>query len=139
MRLAEGLNGLAWFLATCQETSLRDPERATILARKACDFAPGVPQILGTLGTAYYRTGEWAAAVEALEKAQRQSRELDPSDGFALAMAHWQLGHNDEARGWFDKATSRMLATHATDATLKRLKAEAESLIAPPAVPEVLP
>jgi hypothetical protein len=52
----------------------------------------------------------------------------DGNDWFFLAMAHWQLGHQEEARKWFDQAAEWM-KNRPADATLNRFRAEATQLI----------
>ena len=83
----------------------RDPALALAMARKSVGLVPESPHIQNTLGVARYRTGDWKAAIAALTRAE----ELAPNkylgfNAFFLAMAHWQLGHKDEARAWYDRA-----------------------------------
>src|SRR5262249_47445153 len=66
---ARAQSSLAWVLATCPDTKLRDPDRAVELARKAVQLAPKVGMYWNTLGVAHYRAGDWKAAVAALDKA----------------------------------------------------------------------
>jgi hypothetical protein len=49
-------------------------------------------------------------------------------------MAHWQLGHRDEAQTWYDAVAQRMNDRAADDDT-KRLRAEAEELLGIAATP----
>src|SRR5262249_5369444 len=51
-------NNLAWLLATCSDTRLRDPGLAVALAKKAVELAPQNWSCLSTLGVANYRTGD---------------------------------------------------------------------------------
>ena len=105
--LAVGQNSLAWLLATCADPKLRDPGRAVELAKKAVELAPNASDIWNTLGVALYRAGDWEAAIEALEKSERLTPDKYlTSNGFFLAMAHWQLGQKDEARAWYDRAVA---------------------------------
>jgi hypothetical protein len=50
-------------------------------------------------------------------------------NGFFLAMAHWQLGHPDESRDWYDKAVRWMTDNKSTDNELLRFQAEAEQTL----------
>jgi tetratricopeptide (TPR) repeat protein len=101
-------NSLAWLLATCPEPKLRDPDQAVALAKHAIERMPNVHPYWRTLGVAYYRAKKWEEALTALTK----SCQLEQATGgkgnawqwLWLAMAHWQLGHKDEARSWYDKA-----------------------------------
>ncbi|MFI5457397.1 MAG: tetratricopeptide repeat protein [Isosphaerales bacterium] len=53
----------------------------------------------------------------------------DSSDWFFLAMAHWQLGHHDQARQWYSKAVDGMEKRKSRDPELLRFRAEAEAAI----------
>ena len=68
----ESLNNLAWLLLTAQEATLRNPERALLLAQKAA-AGKRIPHILDTLATAYWADGSRRVALaleeEALAKA----------------------------------------------------------------------
>jgi serine/threonine protein kinase/Flp pilus assembly protein TadD len=106
---AKAHNNVAWLLATCPDPKFRDAPRAVTLGKRAVELAPDKGACWKTLGTAYYRAGDWKAAVEALTK----SEELSPGrysaiNAFFLAMAHWQLGEKDKARDWYDKAVDWM-------------------------------
>jgi serine/threonine protein kinase/tetratricopeptide (TPR) repeat protein len=123
-------NDWAWFLATCPDRKLRDPARALELARKAVELAPQEGGHWNTIGVALYRTGDWKAAIEALEKAQSLAPDANLGfDGFFLAMAHWQLGHKDEARTWYDKAVAGTEKNKPRELDLARFRAEAAALL----------
>jgi tetratricopeptide (TPR) repeat protein len=122
-------NNLARLLATCPETKLRDATRAIELAKTAVDLTPNEHTFRNTLGVACYRTGNWKAAIEALEK----SMELNSGDGaddwIFLATAHWQLGSRDQARIWLGRAVESMDKDGLQDQDLRRSRAEAEELL----------
>jgi serine/threonine-protein kinase len=99
-------SNLAWFLANSPDPKFRDPARAVEVARKAIELAPQGGGDQNTLGVAHYRAGDWKASVAALEKSVELRHGGDPFDWFFLAMAHWRLGHNDEACSWYDKAAA---------------------------------
>ena len=102
------LNGQAWALATHPEEKSRDPALALAMARKAVALEPEVGPSSGTRWAwRCYRTGDWKGAIAGAD----QSEELAPNkhlgfNAFFLAMAHWQLGHKDEARAWYDRAVA---------------------------------
>src|SRR5262249_34692108 len=96
-------NQFAWMLANCPEIKLRDPKRAVELATKAVQLAPKVGGYWNTLGVAHYRAGDSKAALTSFDKSTQQ-RPGDAFDYFFLAMAHKKLGHDDEARKYYDQA-----------------------------------
>jgi tetratricopeptide (TPR) repeat protein len=122
-------NGLAWLLANCSDAKLRDPSRAVALAKKAADIAPKNPDYPNTLGAAYYRKGDWKAAIAALEKSMELRKGGDSFDWFFLAMAHWQLGDKDKSREWHDWAVQWMDKNQPTNDELRRFRAEAAELL----------
>jgi tetratricopeptide (TPR) repeat protein len=68
----DALNGRAWAAATCPEAKYRDAKKAVEYAKQACDIKKWQdPFSLGTLAAAYAEAGDFAAAVEWLEKAMK--------------------------------------------------------------------
>lgn len=60
----------AWILATHPDATVRDPQRAMLLARQVDQWTrQSNPQVLDTLAAAYAATGEFERAVEAAERA----------------------------------------------------------------------
>jgi Flp pilus assembly protein TadD len=98
----ESHNDGAWLLATHPDPRRRDAGRALALARRAVDLDPDDGDSWNTLGVAQYRAGDWPGAIRTLETAitlHGRTRH----DEFFLAMARWQLGHQ-ESRRWYDRA-----------------------------------
>jgi tetratricopeptide (TPR) repeat protein len=100
------LQNLSSLLANGPDPKLRDPHQALDLAKKALHL-DGTRKGWQILGWAYYRSGAWEDSIAALEK----SIELNPGGADAdqwlfLAMAHWQLGHKDKAREWYDRSVT---------------------------------
>jgi tetratricopeptide (TPR) repeat protein len=125
-------NEVAWYLATCPVPQLRDPARAVELARKATEKQP-VASNWQTLGVALYRTGQWKAAIEALEKSEVLAPDENLAfNGLFLAMAHWQLGRRDEARLWYDRAVVWMDKHVPNHRELRRFRAEAAAVLGLP-------
>jgi serine/threonine protein kinase len=121
---------LAWHFATSAEPKLRDPGRAVKTAKRAVELSPNRGACWFTLGAAQYRAGDWHEAIDALKK----SEELQPGpytsfNAFFLAMAHWQLDEQDEARQWYDKAVESMEESNPRYEELSRFRAEAEGLL----------
>ncbi len=125
-----GYNGLAWLLATCADVRFRDPSEAVNLAKKAVELTPNGWAFVNTLGVAHYRAGDYAAAIEALERSMKGRDGGDSFDWFFLAMAHWQLGEEKKAREFFDRALQWMDKHQPTNEELLRFRAEAAELLA---------
>jgi serine/threonine-protein kinase len=125
-------NDLAWFLVGSKDPPAHDPAEAVDLARKAITIEPTAAHIWNTLGVAYYRAGQFRAAIAALEKSDElgQGREFGFNAVF-LALSRWQLGERDEARRWYDDAVRWMREKKPKDEALRRFQAEAEALIRP--------
>jgi tetratricopeptide (TPR) repeat protein len=58
------LNNLAWFYATCEDTSLRDPQRALLLAKMAIELDRS-SHVYDTLAESYFVNGLRTEAIEA--------------------------------------------------------------------------
>jgi tetratricopeptide (TPR) repeat protein len=132
--VAIAANNRAWCLATSADLRLRQPAEALELAKKAVAIAPGTCSFLNTLGVAQYRAGDHKGAIESLEKSLALgARALN---SVFLAMAHWQLGHKDEARSWYDKAAEWMEKEKPRNAEeFLRFRAEAAELLGIPEKP----
>jgi tetratricopeptide (TPR) repeat protein len=120
---------LAWWLANCPEQKLRDPSRARAVARKAAQLAPQSATARQALGYAHYRMGAWKDSIEELEKVIALQEEGNAWQWFLLAMAHWQLGHKDEARKLYDQAARWMGANAPRDEQLRSFRDEASQLM----------
>jgi tetratricopeptide (TPR) repeat protein len=128
---AEVCNNLAWIYITGPE-KLRDPAKALALAERAVKLSPQQQIFLNTLGVVQYRNGQYAAAVEKLEKSLRSSKgAFDGFDLFFLAMCHARLGAPDKARDCFERAVKwcdgkkGLSAEHVQELTAFRAEAEA--------------
>jgi len=117
------LNAL-WALVTNPDA--KSPEFTLKMAKKAVALSPtGGPWL--TLGWACYRTGDWKAALEAVEKAMPLRNGGDCADWFLLAMVHWKLGDKEKARHWYDKGAQLMEQRSQPD--WPRFRAEAAALM----------
>jgi Flp pilus assembly protein TadD len=76
-----------------------------------------------------YRHGNWERAIQAFKDDEVANSGGTTADWFFLAMAHWQLGHKDEARQWYDKAVAKMDATRSPAEWLLLLRTEASELL----------
>ena len=67
------LNNLAWFYATCEVTSLRDPQRALLLAKMAIELDRS-SHVYDTLAESYFVNGLMTEAIEAGEQALKLAK-----------------------------------------------------------------
>jgi tetratricopeptide (TPR) repeat protein len=131
--LGRALNSLAWDLVADPAPARRDPDRAVSLAKEAVERAPGQGYIVNTLGTAYYRAGDWKAAIETLkDAAELYQGQRFSSDAFFIAMAYWQLGDREAARKWYLAAERWMDKFASTNEEQRRYRTEAAALIGMP-------
>jgi len=124
-------NNEAWFTATAgdpKRLNSRNMAHALELAKKAVELVPQEGTFWNTLGVVYYRTGDWKAAIGALEKSMQLRSGGDGFDWMFLAMAQWQLGAKAEARKWYDRAVDWMNKYRPHDDDLRRFRTEAEQL-----------
>ncbi|MHC4672060.1 MAG: protein kinase domain-containing protein [Planctomycetota bacterium] len=120
---------LATLLVCCPDPEFHDPARAAELAKQAVQLEPENGEHWHALGTAYYRLGDWQAAVDAQEKCF--GLQGPHAWGmFYLAMAHWQLGDKDQARAWHEKGLKQKVNVRSyNNAVLYRLEIEAAKLL----------
>jgi tetratricopeptide (TPR) repeat protein len=86
--LTDALNGLAWFLATCPEASLRDPAKAEELAQKLVGLTKTEDwSYLDTLAASFAAAGKFEEAV----KQQTRATELAPEGKQAVCAARKEL------------------------------------------------
>ena len=130
----DNLTNLAWHLATAEDPNLRDPALAVICAERAVKLKPEANN-WNNLGVAWYRAGNWAQAVEFLEKADAMLDHKDRDHRFFLAMAHWQLGHDDKAQRFYQEGAEYQ-QKYSDNPELHRFRAEADRLMRGPAVAE---
>ncbi len=140
--LARLYNGWAWLLATCPETSMRNPQEAVTYARRAIDLAPNDRDIWNTLGVAYFRMGDWEQSRSALYRSIELADEGDAFDWFFLAMIHSQFGHEERAHDWYDKAVEWSHQRRPGNGELYRFQVEAAQMLGlpkPDRIPTPLP
>jgi tetratricopeptide (TPR) repeat protein len=81
------------------------------------------------LGAAHYRAGAWKKAVDALDVAAVLRLGGDDFDLYLLAMAHWKLGHKDQAREYYDRAVQWTEKNRADDDEHRRFRAQAADVL----------
>jgi tetratricopeptide (TPR) repeat protein len=123
-------NNLSWALVSSDDPERRSVPLGLKLARHAVELRPANSGFQNTLGVACYRAQQWTEAIEHLETSIRLNKDVASAfDTFFLAMAHWQLGHQDKAHDWYDKAVVWMQDNRPQDDELLRFRAEADVLL----------
>jgi tetratricopeptide (TPR) repeat protein len=129
-------NNLAWMLAAAPDSKARAPARALEPAQKAVALAPQVATFWRTLGVAYYRAGDWQAAIAALNKSRELKRGGDTYDWLFLAMAHRKLGHEVESQKayaqavrWLEQNSERLSRDRVQAEELRRFRSGAEEVL----------
>jgi serine/threonine protein kinase len=127
--LGENSNHLAWLLADCPLTTVRNPREAIAIARRAVDRSPRSAKFVNTLGVAYYRAGEFKLAIAALEESMSLSGGGDGYDWFFLAMAYQHLGDTKQARRWYERAVAAMNNAQSPIGDFFRYRTEVEKVL----------
>jgi tetratricopeptide (TPR) repeat protein len=135
----------AWTCALAPH-ALPDLTPAATILEKALKHDPRSSLLLATLGAVHYRADRFDEAVRRMEEANQVAQEEDFGASwriyakFFLAMAHFRLGHEPEARTYLSDAcndTHRALDLPPAELdwshrlTLAILRDEAETLISP--------
>ncbi len=128
---AVALNDLAWRLVSLPSDPWFDPAEGLALAKKAVRLDPNHWRIWNTFGVASFRTGDWRAATELLQKSISIGNGT-AHDFFFLAMTCWEQGKKKDARVWFDRAVAWMETNPQSDPSkrdpeLRVFRAEAEA------------
>ena len=122
-------NDLAWLRANHPDPARRDPEAAVAMARRMVEECPEAETYWNTLGVAYYRAGDDASAVAALDHASALGGGTAFDDVF-LALAHARLGDVEEARLVFARALIRAERDYPGHPELAGFCVEARSILA---------
>ncbi|MFV2067393.1 MAG: protein kinase [Pirellulales bacterium] len=139
-----------WLAWTCSMVpgALDDWDTCVKLAERIVRKDPSNRPYLTILGAILYRAGRLEEAITRLTEAHGLTQKADSSSGFPpaygwyfLAMAHHDLGNDEEAEKWLDKATEwtdKVFREHEEGTTtltwnrrrtLKLLREEAEGMI----------
>jgi hypothetical protein len=131
---ANAENNLAWLLATCPKTEMRDSHEAVRLARAAIAREPATGNYWNTLGVALYRDGQLDAAYDALSQSmQLRGDGGDSFDWFFLAMIDQRQGRKEKAREVYEKAVKGYHSDPApNDEELYRFQVEAAETLGLP-------
>jgi tetratricopeptide (TPR) repeat protein len=114
----------------------QDIRRARECADKAIEVNRENSFAWQCLGIVQYCAGEWKSAIESLNEANELDSGGDSFPWFFLAMCHCQLGQDEEAREWYERATSWMAEHGPEHPRLKRLREEASKLLEIDSEPE---
>jgi hypothetical protein len=121
-------NSHARRLANDPDPAARSPSEAVRLAEQAVAAEPRNAGYLITLGIARYRAGDFAGAIEALDRGVDRQEHRGHA-AFFLAMAHARLGRHPEAQDWYQKADEWTRAKQPKDAELRRFRGEAAAVL----------
>jgi eukaryotic-like serine/threonine-protein kinase len=139
---ADKANALAFEIIASPNPLDRERSLALELAKQAARQAPGEAMNWTTLGGAYYWKGEWQAAIQALEQAERRAPgKYLGLNAYFRALCHQQLGAPVKAKDYYDRAIRWYQENLGKLSTLDReevraVRAVAEALrIAPPPGP----
>jgi uncharacterized protein HemY len=140
-RTPESIDRFAWFLLTCKDESLRDPRQALALAEAEVESDPERGGAWFTLALAHYRTGNWQAAADAVEKSIHHTRggEANAYDWALRAMIHAQQGNLEQARQEHRKAANWIAQHETRDEDLLSMVTEAEQLLQSSNIPTNVP
>jgi len=130
-------NSVAWTCALASD-AVEDHEAPVHLAEVALNGWTDVDrhQVLNTLAATLFRAGRFEDAIRRLEEKFRirlNGRLGEPQDWAFLAMAHFRLGHRDEAHRWLDRLRNRQTTTDPNqfwdELEIRLLRSEAEAVI----------
>jgi len=126
-------NNIAWHIVARSDATPQAVKLAVGLAEKAVARAPDAILIVNTLGTAYYRAGDWNAAIDTLKRADElYGGSYFSHNAFFIAMANWQRGDKEQALKWYAPALVWMEKHAPKDEELIRFRAEAAALLVLP-------
>jgi serine/threonine protein kinase len=129
---ARALNEAAWKVVKSRDAGKDAYTTALRRAEAAVRLAPGIGQLLKTLGVSHYRLGDYAKALEALEQAEKLDAASGPYPAALafLAMAHQRLGHKQQTQATLTRLREVMKRpAWANSAEAEGLLREAEELI----------
>jgi len=118
-------NDLAWFLINEPDPSVGDPQLAVRLAIQATEADPEAAAYWNTLGAAYYRAGDDANAITALERSVTLTGGGTGFDHVFLTLAHARLGQYEQANHWKLQADLWMEQHEIRHSELSRLRVQA--------------
>ena len=124
-------NSLAWTMVNVSGPVLFPASRALASAQKAVELEPTDWMYWNTLGVVAFRTRDWKAAAESLERSVSLNDGGGAIDWFFLAMTRWHQGKPALARKLFHRAAD-YLKHNPGDPELSKFHSEAKNLLAQP-------
>jgi tetratricopeptide (TPR) repeat protein len=128
-RWCDCANDLAWLQLHHPDPARGDLASAVAMARQVVETCPDGAVYWNTLGVAHLRTGEYSAAIAALNRAIALGDGGTAFDEVFLALAHAHLGHPELARHRLAQARLRMERDHPGHPELARFCDEAQALL----------
>jgi Flp pilus assembly protein TadD len=128
-RWCDCANDLAWLLLNHPDAASRDPASALVLSSQVVRSCSDCAVYWNTLGVAYFRAGDFKAAVTALERAIALDGEGTPFDHVFLAMADARLGNLQRAHQWLSQALVKAEQDFRGHPELGRFCDEARSVV----------
>jgi tetratricopeptide (TPR) repeat protein len=122
-------NDLAWLLVSVPDPSVCDIPTGVALAVKVTELQPNSACYWNTLGVAFYRAGDFKAAVAALNRAISLGNGGTAFDHVFLAMAYAQLGDQEQSGRLLALAIAGKQRNYAGHSELSRFCDEAHSLV----------
>jgi tetratricopeptide (TPR) repeat protein len=122
-------NDLAWFLINETDPAVGDPQFAVRLAIQTTEADPQAAPYWNTLGAAYYRAGDDANAITALERSVTLTGGGTGFDFVFLTLAHARLGQYEQANYWKAQADHWMEQHQTQHPELSRLQMQASATL----------
>ncbi|MEM9410993.1 MAG: protein kinase [Planctomycetota bacterium] len=126
---AKLLDSLAWFLLTCPDESMHDPERALELCQQAVEINPANASYIATHALALYQTGEYADAILRFQESSTKDEVLSPFNTLIAAMSQAKLKQAEKAKKLYDWAIQLNKAIPTEPGLFEQYRQKAEALI----------
>ena len=123
-------NDLAWFLINEPDATVGDLQLAARLAIQTTEADPEAAAYWNTLGAVYYRAGDDANAITALERSVTLTGGGTGFDFVFLTLAHARLGQYEQANHWKAQTDLWMEQHEIHHPELSRLHVQAGALLA---------
>ena len=118
-------NDLEWFMAKYPKQSIgaEAPKLKSVRLHGESVFYNH------TTGVMFYEAELWKMAIGRFTKSAELRRDGQAFDWYYLAMAHWKMDEQEEARRWFEKAEQWMEQHMKDDKELGKLRSQAAEVL----------